>query len=109
MKFIAKEVQNSTNMYYIAYQLEDGSERMCTEVGYSEAFPKDRADRIVEALNKAVAEGPVEDPTKLVEDVITQDNESIIDSESKNVVVPKSKESAPTVAPKKTTTKKVKN
>ena len=40
MKFIKKPVQNGGKMYFIAYQREDGTERICTEVGLSEAFPE---------------------------------------------------------------------
>ena len=43
MKFVKKPVQNGGKMFFIAYQREDGTERICTEVGLSEAFPEERA------------------------------------------------------------------
>jgi len=103
MKFVKKPVQNGGKMFFIAYQREDGTERICTEVGLSEAFPEERATKIVEALNKSLGNGTVNPDEPIdVQKILTSENEIVADSESKTVVVEQQSESAEKkVTPKK--------
>ena len=103
MKFIKKPVQNGGKMYFIAYQREDGTERICTEVGLSEAFPEERATKIVEALNRSIDNGTInpDEPIDLQE-VLTSEEESVVDTESNKVVV-QDQTTETKVAPQKST------
>lgn len=103
MKFEKKLVAGTQDMYFIAYVRDDGTERICIETGFAEAFPDRRATEIVEALNKALAGGQVdpEQPINLAK-LMTADDQVVKDSEEKPVVVevPTAKKSS---AAKKTT------
>lgn len=87
MKFEKKLVAGTQDMYFIAYVRDDGTERICTETGFAEAFPDKRAAEIVEALNKALAGGQVdpEQPINIAK-LMTAD-QVVKDSEEKPVVV----------------------
>lgn len=101
MKFVKKPVQNGGKMFFIAYQREDGTERICTEVGLSEAFPEERATKIVEALNKSLGTVNPDEPID-IQKILTSENEIVVDSESKTVAVEQQSESAEKkVTPKK--------
>lgn len=104
MKFIKKPVQNGGKMYFIAYQREDGTERICTEVGLSEAFPEERATKIVEALNRSIGTINPEEPID-IQKVLTSEDIPVVDSKEKNVVVEQPKEVEKTVEQKVTSKK----
>ena len=94
MKFVKKPVQNGGKMFFIAYQREDGTERICTEVGLSEAFPEERATKIVEALNKSLGNGTVNPDEPIdIQKILTSEEEIVKDSESQNVVLEQSEKS----------------